>query len=237
MTSVRTTYIALLLVFVSACSSTKTTSKKSDQQAVAVESQFTYLALGDSYTIGEMVDPQQSFPFQLASALAAKTELNIATPRVIAKTGWRTDELLDSITVVKEQYDLVSLLIGVNNQYQGKEIDVFTKEFKLLLEKAIGFSKTAENGVFVYSIPDYSVMPFMRGKDVKKVRAEIKNYNSICAAVAEKIGVNFYDITPISQKVQYDSGLIADDKLHPSGAMYGMWVSEYVDQIISNQLR
>ena len=138
---------------------------------------------------------------------------------------------------VKQQYDLVSLLIGVNNQYQGKDIEVFTKEFKLLIEKAIGFSKTGKQGVFVYSIPDFSVMPFMRGKKVKKVSAEIKNYNAICSTVAQQMGVSFYDITPISQKAQYDSGLIADDKLHPSGNMYALWVSEFVEQIISKQIR
>ncbi|MDB4062173.1 SGNH/GDSL hydrolase family protein [Vicingaceae bacterium] len=237
MISLRITVIVLLFLIVSACNTTSSTSKESANPTTAVKNQFTYLALGDSYTIGEMVEQHQSFPFRLASALAAKTDLNIATPRVIAKTGWRTDQLLDSITAVKEQYDLVSLLIGVNNQYQGKDIEVFTKEFKLLIEKAIGFSKTGKKGVFVYSIPDYSVMPFMRGKKVKKVSAEIKNYNAISSTVAQKMGVSFYNITPISQKAQYDSGLIAVDKLHPGGNMYALWVSEFVEQIISNQIR
>ena len=231
--TLRNTSFFLLLLLISGCKTRNSVTKVSPEGTNVL----TYLALGDSYTIGEMVEQPLTFPFILANAIAAKTDIEVKTPRVIAKTGWRVDELLDSIAVVKEQYDLVSVLIGVNNQYQGKDINQFTKEFKLLLEKAIDFSKNGKKGVFVYSIPDYSVMPFMRGKDTKRVRLELKNYNAICSAVARQFGVSFYNITPISQKAEYDSSLIADDKLHPSGAMYKLWVNETIDQIISNQLR
>ncbi|MFT6167116.1 MAG: hypothetical protein ACJAV5_000816 [Vicingaceae bacterium] len=237
MFSIRITSIALFLLVFSGCKTSNHVAKATYDAANVVENQLTYLALGDSYTIGEMVEQSRTFPFQLANTIRIKTDFEVPPPRVIAKTGWRTDELLDSIAVVKEKYDLVSVLIGVNNQYQGKDINQFTKEFRLLLEKAISFSRNGKKGVFVYSIPDYSVMPFMRGKDIKKVQAELKNYNSICSAVAQQFGVSFYNITPISQKAKYDSSLIADDKLHPSGAMYKIWVSETIDQIISNQLR
>tara|TARA_B110000503_G_C7103497_1_gene394892 strand:- start:678 stop:1391 length:714 start_codon:yes stop_codon:yes gene_type:complete len=237
MVSIRNTSIVLLLLVFIGCKTGKPIAKATSDTANVVENQLTYLALGDSYTIGEMVEQSLTFPFQLAKAITGKTDFEVTTPRVIAKTGWRTDQLLDSITVVKDQYDLVSVLIGVNNQYQGKDIDQFTKEFELLLQKAISFSRSGKKGVFVYSIPDYSIMPFMRGKDTKKVQAELKNYNGICSAVAQQFGVSFYNITPISQKAQYDSSFIADDKLHPKGAMYKIWVSETIDRIISNQLR
>ncbi len=183
-----------------------------------------------------MVEQQTTFPFLLAKSITKKSDFEVMSTTIIAKTGWRTDELLTAIKEVKKKYDLVSVLIGVNNQYQGKEIDQFREDFKLILEKAISFSKNSKKGVFVYSIPDYSVMPFMRGKDVKKVSAEIKKFNGICSDVAYQMGVSFYNITPISQKAQFDSNLIANDKLHPSGAMYKIWVSETVERIISNQL-
>jgi lysophospholipase L1-like esterase len=223
-------------VLLGACKTSRTHFKGASNAITSSKPPITYLALGDSYTIGEMVEQQATFPFILANSITKKSSFEVISPTVIAKTGWRTDELILAIQVVQEKYDLVSVLIGVNNQYQGKEIEQFRAEFKVVLEKAIGFSKSGKRGVFVYSIPDYSVMPYMRGKDTDQVCAELKNYNAICSGVAKQMGISFYDITPISQKAQHDSKLVADDKLHPSGAMYKIWVSETVEQVISNQL-
>jgi len=228
--------LLLVVTFLGACNAAKINSTKTDTTKESVD-KISYLALGDSYTIGELVEQQGTYPFLLAKSITEKTKLQVVPPTIIAKTGWRTDELLIAIKSVDEKYDLVSLLIGVNNQYQGKEIGLFRKEFTMLLEKAIAFSKNGKKGVFVYSIPDYSVMPFMRDKNVKKVAIEIKNYNLVCAEVSKGFGVSFYDITPISQKASYEDKYVADDKLHPSAKMYQVWVTETVDRIIANQLR
>lgn len=221
-----------LLVFLLSCKTTEKTANK--ELPVAT---LNYLALGDSYTIGEMVKAEGSFPFQLVAAINSTTKFNFAPPQIIAKTGWRSDELLKEIKLLEGSYDLVSVLIGVNNQYQGKDIEKFRKEFKLIVEKAISLSKKGSKGVFVYSIPNYGVMPYMRGKDTKKIRKELKEYNSICGEISKQLEVSYYNITEISEKASFDSKFIADDKLHPSEFQYKMWVDETVNMIISNQLQ
>ncbi|TQD38795.1 SGNH/GDSL hydrolase family protein [Haloflavibacter putidus] len=191
-----------------------------------------YLALGDSYTIGEKVAPQSRWPVQLAKALN-KEETEVEETHIIAQTGWRTDNLLNAIdtTSVKGKFDLVSLLIGVNNQYQGKEISQFKSEFEGLLTKAIVKSKEGAKGVFVVSIPDYSVTPFVTVKH-NKIRKEIKQYNRIARKMSKKYKIAFVNITPISQKAKKDKSLLAEDGLHPSPKMYAQWVKKIQPVVI-----
>ena len=226
-------FISFILV---GCSSTSELSNSSTEDKKSKG--LTYLALGDSYTIGEMVREEDNFPFQLVENLRAN-EIEIQNPVIIAKTGWRTDELIEAISLKvekSEKYDLVSLLIGVNNQYQGKDFNLFIDEFQILLNEAISHSKNGTKGVFVFSIPDYSVMPMMIGGDVKKIEEEIKRYNQTILKITKEYAVKFYNITPISRLAQNQDGLIANDKLHPSGLMYQMWIKQYLKDIKANHL-
>lgn len=178
-----------------------------------------FLALGDSYTIGESVAESERWPNQLAA------KLKIKQPRIIATTGWRTDNLKDAIEAAQLQpeYDLVSLLIGVNNQYQGKPIEVYECEFEELLLTSIKLAKGKKKNVFIVSIPDYGYTPFGRAKQ-EKISAELDQYNAISKRIASKYGVNYFYITDISRKGLEDPELVAGDGLHPSGKMYAQWV-------------
>lgn len=180
----------------------------------------TFLALGDSYTIGESVAPADRFPSQLAKAL--KTQ----EPQVIAKTGWTTDELDKAIDAAKPKgpFDLVTLLIGVNNQYRGRSPAEYDKEFKALLKRAIGFAGGRPARVVVISIPDWGVTPFASGRDRKKIAAEIDRFNEINRKETVHAGARYVDITAISRKAAKDPSLVAADGLHPSARMYAQWV-------------
>lgn len=187
--------------------------------------EFKYLALGDSYTIGEAVPQSESFPFQLTSELTQRGIL-LMEPRVIAVTGWTTSDLLRAVRAadLNERFDLVTLLIGVNNQYQGLPADDYRKEFVELLDIAGSLSEKGKAGVVVLSIPDWSVMPFAAGRDLKTIAAEIDLFNKICREESAGEGVRFVDIRPVSRLAATDPELIAEDGLHPSGKMYGQWV-------------
>jgi len=187
---------------------------------------ISYLALGDSYTIGESVKESQRWPNLLADSLV-KAGYEVEKPIIIAKTGWRSDELISAIEKRPDlmQFDLVSLLIGVNNQYQGKDIAVFKKEFKALLQVAIDHSKKGAGGVFVLSIPDYGVTPFAASKKPAKISREIKLYNTVCREICEQKNILFIDITPISREARTQTNLLASDELHPSSLMYQKWTS------------
>lgn len=205
----------------------------------AQDKTISYLALGDSYTIGESVDIQQRWPVQLAAQLKQEG-IKISEPRIIAKTGWTTDELLDSLqtTKISSSYDLVSLLIGVNNQYRGYNIKQYKKEFELLLEKAIKYAGGDTSNVFVVSIPDYGVTPFGQQKNPVKIAAELNNYNALAKNICKKYRISFIDITGISRKASDDNSLIAGDKLHPSARMYSLWVQKMlptVQKILSHE--
>lgn len=202
---------------------------------LSAQNSGTYLALGDSYTIGESVDESQRWPNQLAKALSQKG-VSIEKPLIIAKTGWRTDELMEAIKIQKpkKDFDLVSLLIGVNNQYQNKDIEVFKSEFQQLLEIATEHSTKGKQGVFVLSIPDYGVTPFGKKKDPARIEKELQQYNRICKTICQENSIPFYDITPISKQATADLSLVADDGLHPSGKMYSLWVDLIVEQIITD---
>lgn len=184
----------------------------------------TFLALGDSYTIGESVAVELRWPMQLVQAL--DTEQSTIKPTLIAKTGWTTDELLEGINqaVLDDSYDYVSLLVGVNNQYRGRSAASFEPEFTTLLNRAIALSKNKTDGVFVLSIPDWGVMPFAEGRDRKQIAHEIDAYNTRIEKICKACGVRYFNITEISRQASENADLIAVDGLHPSGVMYAAWV-------------
>ena len=182
-----------------------------------------YLALGDSYTIGESVAEHERWPNQLAGLLRTNDISTEVT--LIARTGWTTDELWQGIQAreINPPYDLVSLLIGVNNQYRGLDIDEYREEFIFLLNKAIEYAGGDAKRVIVLSIPDWGVTPFAKSRDSKEIATEINLFNSVNREESEKAGVYYVNITPSSREAVTDSALIAADGLHPSGKMYAEW--------------
>lgn len=189
------------------------------------KSSMKYLALGDSYTIGESVSESERWPNQLAALLASKQKVEIKTS-IIATTGWRTDNLANAVTIakLKNEYDLVSLLIGVNNQYQGKSIEQYEIEFEQLLKTAIALVGGAKEKVFVVSIPDYGFTPFGE-KNKDKISAGIDQFNSASKKISDRLAVKYISITDISRQGLSDPSLVAADGLHPSGKMYALWVT------------
>lgn len=185
-----------------------------------------YLALGDSYTIGEGVPESERWPAQLARALrAAGTALD--DPQVVAATGWTTDELdagIDAAAPVGP-FDLVSLLIGVNDQYRGRPLDGFAGRFAGLLRRAVGFAGGAPGRVLVLAIPDWGATPFARaqGRDQAQVAAQIDAFNAVCRDQAVRAGAHWVDIGPLSRARGGEPAMLADDGLHPSAAMYALW--------------
>lgn len=191
-----------------------------------------YLALGDSYTIGESVEVFERWPNQLVSELN-KNSIVFEQAKIIAKTGWTTGELLNAIEEqqIDESYDLVSLMIGVNNQYRGLSIENFKEEFTVLLKKAITFSKKNETGVVVLSIPDWGVTPFASDRDQNKIAEEIDQFNSVISQVCSNYKVSYIDVTEISRQVTSQPNLVAQDGLHPSSIMYSLWVKKVLNYI------
>jgi lysophospholipase L1-like esterase len=188
-----------------------------------------FLALGDSYTIGEGVRAEERWPVQLAARLRAKG-LAVAAPEIIARTGWTTDELARAIdeAAPRGPYDLVSLLIGVNNQYRGRDVAEYREQFSALLERAIGLAGGEVGRVLVLSIPDWGVTPFAAGRDAAAIAGEIDAYNIVNAEEARRRGTRYVDVTATSRLARDESGLIAGDGLHPSGEMYRRWVEEVI---------
>lgn len=184
-----------------------------------------YLALGDSYTIGESVAETDRFPVQLAARLK-KDGLDLGTPRIIARTGWTTDELDQAITAAGPTgpVDLVTLLIGVNNQYRKRDAEQYRGEFRALLKRAVGFAGGDPSRVIVVSIPDWCVTPFARNAKRDNEGGEINRYNQVNREETEAAHAKYVDITPISREATKDPALLADDGLHPSGKMYARWV-------------
>lgn len=182
-----------------------------------------YLALGDSYTIGESVAEAKRWPNQLAKLL--ESEGLQADITIIAKTGWTTDELWQGIQErqIGPPYDLVSLLIGVNNQYRGYPLDQYREQFVFLLNKSIEYAGGDPNCVIVLSIPDWGVTPFAEGRDAAQIAKDIDAFNTINREESEKAKVHYVDVTPISREAIQDPALIAQDGLHPSGKMYTEW--------------
>ncbi len=190
-----------------------------------------FLALGDSYTIGESVSEQDRWPMQLIRVLRSKG-YECKEPTIIATTGWRTDDLDKAITAanLREEYNLVSLLIGVNNQYQGKSAESYAPEFEALLQRAIRFAGGEKSKVFVVSIPDYGFTPFGKEKQ-EQISKAIDEFNAVNKAIADKHGIQYIGITDISRRGFEDPSLIATDGLHPSGKMYTMWVERILEAL------
>ncbi len=184
-----------------------------------------YLALGDSYTIGHGVAEDERWPVQLSARLR-DMGLRLAAPDIIAVNGWTTDELAAGIQKVNPQgpYDMVSLLIGVNNQYRGRSRKEYQQQFVGLLQQAVALTGDTPAHVMVLSIPDWSVTPFAAGQDQAKIAAEIDAFNAINREEAQKAAVHYVDVTPHSRHAAHHGALITQDGLHPSGEMYKAWV-------------
>jgi len=197
---------------------------------------LSYLALGDSYTIGERLPLKDNFPFQTVDLLKQKG-IQITEPVIVAKTGWTTDELMDAIEKrqIKGQFNFVSLLIGVNNQYRGRDIDTYQKEFEQLLQQAIGFAGGNRNHVFVLSIPDWGSTPFAVGRDLVKISREIDQFNAVNKKISEQYKVNYIEITAGTREASKDFSLVADDKLHPSKKEYGRWAEKLSNVIFQHR--
>ncbi|RLJ77736.1 lysophospholipase L1-like esterase [Pedobacter alluvionis] len=195
---------------------------------------FTYLALGDSYTIGEAVKQTESFPYQLQSLLKNQN-INVANPKIIATTGWTTDELQEAIKKenLSGNYSFVTLLIGVNNQYRGYPLTTYKKEFSELLQMAINYAGGNKSRVFVVSIPDWGVTPFGKnsGRNPQTIASEIDNFNAANQEITLAAGINYTNITPASRNATTDISLIADDGLHPSAKMYGQWAEALLRKV------
>jgi lysophospholipase L1-like esterase len=224
-------YLSFLLLF------TFTACNTNPMPVPEARRQYTYLALGDSYTVGESVSDDQRWGVQVAQTLRAKG-FDIRNPVTIARTGWTTAELIAAIdkTFQQQTYDLVTLLIGVNNQYRGQSLTTYRGEFRQLLQTAIRYSKKDAGGVIVLSIPDWGATPFAfaQGRDRQQIAQEIDAFNTVAREETQKVGVTFLDITPLSRKALGDKTYVAEDNLHYSGKMYREWaelvlpVAEYI---------
>src|SRR5215217_5133204 len=193
---------------------------------------YTYLALGDSYTIGELVPAKENFPHQLV-ALMKKDHFDVADPVIIATTGWTTDELAASIREhnITETFSFVTLLIGVNNQYRGRDVENYKEEFTSLLNQAIVFANGHARHVFVVSIPDWGVTPFAEGKDRQKIAHEIDVYNEAAKTIATAYKCHYTDITDSTRRNGINAAFLAEDGLHPSGKEYAVWAEKLAPQI------
>ncbi|RPJ19605.1 MAG: SGNH/GDSL hydrolase family protein [Chloroflexi bacterium] len=185
-----------------------------------------YLALGDSYTIGESVPEEDRWPSQLETLLEA--EGIQAEVTIIARTGWTVDELWEGIQInpPKGTYDLVTLLIGVNDQYRGYSVNEYREDFRFLLGKTIEYAGRDPERLVVLSIPDWGVTPFATGRDRQQIANEIDKFNVVNREESRKAGVHYVDVTPASREAVSDTALIASDGLHPSAKMYALWVEK-----------
>ena len=206
------------------------------QFSQAQQKSLTYLALGDSYTIGEGVDASDRYPVQLVQEWNKTAKTPFASPLIIAKTGWTVDELeagIQATATAAEGYDLVTLLIGVNNQYRGRTVESYTLDFEKMLQRAIAFARGNKAHVIVLSIPDWGVTPFAISKGVNpaQVAKQIDDYNEKKKEICEKYGIKFIDIT-----VEYrvNGGLpegVVEDQLHPSKLIYGQWMGKLLKEL------
>jgi lysophospholipase L1-like esterase len=216
-----------LIAILSLILSTQTMAQK-----LIIEEKVRFLALGDSYTIGESVPANDRWPVQLIDSLHIRG-IDGYEPTIIATTGWRTDDLRKAIAKAKlkaGEHTLVSLLIGVNNFFQGKTAETFAPEFEQLLTTAIQLAGGKKSHVFVVSIPDYGYTPFGK-ENQEKITKGIDTFNATSKAIAEKLGVKYYNITDISRRALTEPDLVASDGLHPSGKMYSEWVARILSDV------
>lgn len=197
---------------------------------------FTILCLGDSYTIGEAAEPNERFAHQAVDMLQQRG-LVFTEPKIIAKTGWTTDELSVAIKAQNLQgtFDVVTLLVGVNNQYRKRDTDNYRTEFRKLLQTALHYANNNPQHVFVISIPDWGVTPFALKdeRSEQEIAKQIDSFNSINKQISQETGVHYIDITPGSRQAKHDSTLLAKDGLHPSGKMYKEWAILLADKMLS----
>jgi len=213
----------LLLASIYSCSTHPMVME--EQEEMDTIKTYSYLALGDSYTIGQGVSQVESWPVQLKDSLLANYRIALEPLDIIARTGWTTANLIDQINSTQPKvHDLVSLLIGVNNQFQGGSFEIFKMEFDTLLNTAFTLS-TNENRVFVVSIPDYGVTPF--GMDnATQISAELDMYNNYMNSKCIEKNIPFINITEISRLIKDGEMALASDDLHPSGFQYSKWIEE-----------
>ncbi|MFS4418704.1 SGNH/GDSL hydrolase family protein [Maribacter sp. 2307ULW6-5] len=228
-----------LFVLMLACNGNKTSENlgQNGDRAEGPTKIWNYLALGDSYTVGESVPPGQSFPKQLENALEPALNADITT-NIIAVTGWRTDNLLRALAeeTPGDDHDLVTLLIGVNNQYQNAPFEVYEREFPELLQKSLGYAGNDKDRVFVISIPDWGQTPFAEGRDREAIATELDAYNAFAKKTTEALGMVFIDITDITRQGLEQPELVAQDGLHPSAVAYERFVARMLP-IIKEQLK
>jgi lysophospholipase L1-like esterase len=198
----------------------------------AQKKQVSYLALGDSYTIGEGLPLEENFPNQLANMIRAKG-IEVTGPDIVAKTGWTTFELKDGIAAakLKEQYDWVTLLIGVNNQYRGLAPEDYAREFEQLLKQAIQFAGGKSSNVVVVSIPDWGATPFARERNRALITEQIADFNLRNSRIASKNNVKYVDITEGTREAMINPELLAGDKLHYSAVEYARWASAILKEM------
>ena len=193
---------------------------------------YSWLALGDSYTIGESVSEDERLPVQSISLLK-EDNLFVKDPQYIATTGWTTLDLLNAIASQNPQvpYDIVTLLIGVNDQYQHVDTGSYEIRFTQCLKNAIALAGNKNDRVFVLSIPDYSVTPFAQQSDIVQISKEIDEFNRINKAITLSYNISYTDITPLTREMKNDASLIAFDGLHPSAKEYAKWAALLASEI------
>lgn len=219
---IKTIHIVILLLVYVSC---KMKDDANDiKPSVVVTEPIRYLAIGDSYTIGESVPSSDNFPAQLVDSLKISGR-KVNSYNIIARTGWTTTNLIDAIAAssYKDTFNLVSLLIGVNNQYQGKDIETYKIEFVQLAERAIKYAGGKKENVFVVSIPDYGYTPFGKNNQMQ-ISKQIDLFNAANKHLSDSLGLTYYNITPISRRGLKEPDLVAGDGLHPSAKMYKEWV-------------
>ena len=226
-----------LLLAITACSKKSNTTSIPAIMNTTNDTGKKYLALGDSYTIGQSVAENERFPAQTISLLRAQN-ISIKDPQYIAVTGWTTANLISAINSQNPQgpFDLVTLLIGVNDQYQGVDTATYRTRFTQLLNKAVELAGAKASHVFVLSIPDYSVTPFVPQPDKARVRREVDWFNAINKHVTLQNNIAYVDITPSSRQAETNPTLIANDGLHPSGLEYKKW-AEMVAPLVKQALQ
>jgi len=216
------TFCSLPVILIFSCAKNKYPFQMTEPKKA-----YTYLALGDSYAIGQSVLSSENFPNQTVQLLNQQN-YNFKSPEILATTGWTTDELQTNINshTFTLPYDFVSLLIGVNNQYRGRSVENYKPEFESLLKQAIQFAGGNANRVIVVSIPDWGVTPFANGRDRAQIAKEIDDYNAANKYISVIYKVNYIDITPGSREAATDLSLVAGDGLHPSAKEYARWAQK-----------
>lgn len=224
--------LVLLSLLAPACSREEVTELT--DQSPLLKRNFSYLALGDSYTIGTAIGLDKAYAGQLRDSINHRTEIDSVHLEIIAGGGWTTANLISLMTnaAPDSSYDMVSLLIGVNNQFQKRPLTEYRKQFRELLEWSLALAGYDTSKVFVFSIPDWGVTPAGQG-NAMAIAAEIDQFNLINKQISDSLKVNYYNITPLSRTAASNPGLVANDGLHFSSAMHTLWLKEYYDDILA----